>query len=129
MTINPRDAAILKKIVQYCDDIDKANVIFGNSQEELKTNSVYMNALAMCVLQIGELTTHISAEFRKAHADIPWQDIRGMRNIAAHHYGDFSAKYLWDTIQGDIPDLRAFCDARIAEYNAQKTGTPSSASP
>jgi uncharacterized protein with HEPN domain len=118
MTINPHDVTILKKIVKYCDDIDKANAIFGNSQEELKTNSVYMNALAMCVLQIGELTTHISTEFRMAYPDIPWQDIRGMRNIAAHHYGDFSVKYLWDTIQVDIPDLRIFCNERIAEYTA-----------
>jgi hypothetical protein len=34
MTINLRDITILKKIVKYCDDIDKANAIFGNSQQQ-----------------------------------------------------------------------------------------------
>jgi uncharacterized protein with HEPN domain len=97
--------------------------MFGNSAEVLKTNSIYMNALAMCILQIGELTTHISTEFRQTYTDIPWQDIRGMRNIAAHHYGDFSAKYLWDTVQGDIPELRKFCEARITEHEKQPKNT------
>jgi uncharacterized protein with HEPN domain len=119
MPIGPRDATILTKIVKYCDDIDKTNDFFGNSKEGLQQNDVYANALAMCVLQIGELTTHISEKFRDEYADIPWADIRGMRNIAVHHYGDFSIKYLWDTVNNDIPGLRAFCEERLSEYEQQ----------
>jgi uncharacterized protein with HEPN domain len=127
MAISDRDAVIIKKIIKYCEDIDRTNKIFGDSREALAGNSVYMNALAMCILQIGELTIHISTEFKSSFADIPWNDIRGMRNIAAHHYGDFSVKYLWDTIQGDIPDLRAFCKQRIVEYESQSVANGESA--
>ena len=74
-----------------------------------------MNALAMCILQIGELTTHLSSEFTDAFSEIPWKDIRGMRNVAAHHYGEFSVKYLWQTVVEDIPKLREFCEARLTE--------------
>lgn len=115
MSLDKRDASILQKIVKYCADIDKTNEMFGSSQEELKNNNVYMNALAMCILQIGELTTHLSLEFINAYTDIPWKDIRGMRNVAAHHYGDFSPKYLWQTIEDDIPILRQFCEERLLE--------------
>jgi len=113
MPLNKRDEAILQKIIKYCDDIDKTNELFGSSEEKLRENSIYMNALSMCILQIGELTTHISTEFISKYPEIPWKDIRGMRNVAAHHYGDFSAKYLWQTIEDDIPELRKFCEQRL----------------
>ncbi|MCL2141167.1 MAG: DUF86 domain-containing protein [Dehalococcoidia bacterium] len=65
--------------------------------------------------QIGELTTHISDEFKDTHLEIPWKDIRGMRNVAAQHYGNFSPKYLWQTINEDIPELRWFCEFQLSK--------------
>jgi len=114
MLLSKRDATILQKILKYCDDIDKTIELFGASEDILRENSIYMNALAMCVLQIGELTTHLSTEFRNTFSEIPWKDIRGMRNVAAHHYGDFSAKYLWQTVEEDIPVLRQFCEKQLS---------------
>jgi uncharacterized protein with HEPN domain len=35
--------------------------------------------------------------------------------IAAHHYGEFSADFLWDTVTDDIDELRDYCKACIAE--------------
>jgi len=115
MPLNKRDETILQKIIKYCDDIAKANELFGSAEDKLRENSIYMNAVAMCILQIGELTTHISTEFKNTYPDIPWSDIRGMRNVAAHHYGDFSAKYLWQTVEEDIPKLHQFCEERLSE--------------
>ncbi|GHS89677.1 DUF86 domain-containing protein [Synergistales bacterium] len=99
----------MRKIIRYCNEISEASEHFNHSFEALKKFSVYKNAVAMCVLQIGELTALLSDEFKANHADVPWQDIRGMRNIAAHHYGSFSIEFLWDTIENDIPYLREFC--------------------
>ena len=50
---------ILKKIIKYCMEIDEANKDFGNSIEMLKMKSTYKNAVAMCILQIGELVAHL----------------------------------------------------------------------
>ena len=114
MPLSKRDETILQKVLKYCDDIDKTNELFGASEDKLRENNIYMNALAMCILQIGELTTHLSTEFRNTFSEIPWKDIRGMRNVAAHHYGDFSAKYLWQTVEEDIPVLRQFCEKQLS---------------
>jgi len=83
---------------------------FGKSLEVLKSNSVYKNAVAMCILQIGELTTHLSEEFKKEYNEMPWRDIKDMRNIAAHRYGTFDSEILWDTMEGDIPSLKEYCE-------------------
>ncbi len=114
-----RNIDILKKLVKYCDEIDEANEEFGSSFEALTTKSAYKNAVAMCVLQIGELTTHLTDVFKTTYNKMPWQDIKRMRNAAAHRYGDFDLETLWDTIKGDIPSLRDYCNDIIKSYTPQ----------
>jgi uncharacterized protein with HEPN domain len=36
-----------------------------------------------------------------------------MRNIAAHHYGDFDLEILLATITDRIPELRDYCQKNI----------------
>jgi uncharacterized protein with HEPN domain len=109
MAVESRDLTILKKIIGYCDEITDANNQFGNTLENLKASSVYRNAVSMCVLQIGELSTQLTDEFKETHLGILWKSIKGMRNIIAHHYGKFDVDILWNTIDGRIPELKEYC--------------------
>ena len=70
----------------------------------------------MCILQIGELSSHLSEDFKAMYSDMPWQDIKRMRNIAAHRYGSFDVEVLWDTIVNDIPSLHDYCLEIIKLY-------------
>jgi uncharacterized protein with HEPN domain len=115
MTRDRRDISILRKIVNYCDEIDQTIERFGNTYELLQNDKIYQNAAAMCILQIGELVGHLSDEFRAAHSELPWRQIRTMRNIAAHDYENFSLKYLWDTMADDIPELRVLFNKIIEQ--------------
>ena len=54
---------------------------------------------------IGEAACHIPEDICAAHTEIPWQDMRAMRNFVVHEYFGVSDKILWDTIQKDIPPL------------------------
>ena len=116
MSNSRKNADVLKKIIMYCDQIDEASVQFGNSLEKLQNNSIYRNATAMCIIQIGELTTHLSEEFKAIFDEMPWQDIKRMRNIVAHRYGEFSSEILWNTITKNIPALREYCENIIQQY-------------
>ena len=107
---NSRDFEILKKIIEYCKEIDEANAQFGNTVETFKKNSVYKNAVAMCVLQIGELSKFLSEEFKEKYNQMPWRDIVAMRNVAAHRYGSIDVDILWDTVIHDIPSLKEYCE-------------------
>jgi uncharacterized protein with HEPN domain len=110
-----RDLETIEKIIRYCDEIDESMEHFGRSFDALRKHSTYRNAVAMCILQVGELTTHLSPGFRSHHPRMPWQDIKGMRNIVAHHYGEFDLEILWDTLQTDIPLLHQYCVEIIRE--------------
>jgi uncharacterized protein with HEPN domain len=105
-----RNLDILRKIIQYCDEIAVANSEYGCTLDALVASTTYKNAVAMCLLQIGEMATHLTEDFRDLYSAMPWQDIKGMRNIAAHRYGSFDLKILHKTVSERIPELRKYCE-------------------
>ena len=113
MSAEGRDADILGHIVQYCEQIDQAVLRFGDDEGIFISDVVYQNATALCLLQIGELVGHLTEMYRNEHSAIPWRQIRGMRNIIAHHYGILDAETTWEIVKDDIPSLRRFCEKEL----------------
>ncbi len=71
----------------------------------------------MSILQIGGIANSLSEEFKIETAnEIPWQMIRGMRNIIAHAYGEIDEDMLWDTVNNDIPIMHEFCKKYLSLY-------------
>jgi uncharacterized protein with HEPN domain len=104
-----RDISTLRHIIFYCDEITDAISKHNLSLERVQSDSVYKNALSMNILQIGELTNALSQSFKAAHNDMPWREIKRMRDKAAHHYGDFDVNTLWETVTEDITPLKDYC--------------------
>lgn len=69
--------------------------------------------LLMPLFQIGELSGALSEEYRGSRLEIPWHAIRGFRNIIGHDYGIVDPLWAWNTIQCDIPILRAFLEGEL----------------
>lgn len=90
MDKDKKDSRIIEHIIAYCIEINQTIDRFGESYQNFISDKIYRNASIMCILQIGELAGRLSPEFTKAHQDIPWRSIKGMRNIAAHAYGSIS---------------------------------------
>lgn len=109
MALNERDMNLLGHMLDYCDDILDTVNRFGKSMEAFRADKAYRNACAMCILQISELAGHLSEAFRIGHPQMPWSEIRAMRNVVAHAYGSISVQTTWETIEQDIPALRSFC--------------------
>jgi hypothetical protein len=41
----------------------------------------------------------------EAHPQIPWRNMRGMRNRIAHGYFEINLKVVWDTVVTALPEL------------------------
>ena len=119
MGISKRDYSILQHIIEYCDDIAEMVERFGNDIGAFESDKAYRNSCAMCILQIGELGGQLTQEFRMQHNQIPWNEIKAMRNIMAHAYGSISMQATWETICRDIPDLKEFCQKELAGLTKQ----------
>ncbi len=113
--MNSNDLQRIQHIKGYCEDISSAIKRFGNNKETFLSDKDFRNSLSMSILQIGELTTHLTDAFKTAHNDVPWRDIRAMRNIAAHKYGTLDLIILHNTIQDRIPELRKYCEQIISQ--------------
>lgn len=112
-SMHSRDANVLRLIISYCNEIEETIGRFGEDYEVFKKDSVYRNAVALCVLQIGELTGSLTYDFKNAYDGMPWTQIKALRNIIAHSYGKIDVESLWETITGDIPELKRYCSQII----------------
>lgn len=111
---NPdRDRSIVEHMLAYCKEIGTAHDDFGCSYEAFQSRSTYRNAIALCLLQIGELANHLSEAFKAEHPQMPWRQIRGMRNLVAHEYSTMDVEVIWFTSIEDIPQLQAFCEQAL----------------
>lgn len=53
------------------------------------------------------------------HPSIAWKRIAGAGNIYRHKYEDVAARYVWETVERDLPSLRVVI---VAEANAAARG-------
>jgi len=110
-----RDVSIIAHIQKYCVEVETAHSDFYCSKEKFMHSSTYRNAVTMPILQIGELSNHVSDAFKQAHPQIPWNEMRGLRNIMVHQYASVDFEIIWNTSTRDINMLKRFCDEILAK--------------
>jgi hypothetical protein len=103
--MNDRERRIVKHILRHCEEAMRTVKRFDSSIENFERDHVFYNACAMSLFQIGELSKRMSEDFKKNHTQIPWSEMRGMRNLFAHEYESVDKKLLWETLTKDIPVL------------------------
>lgn len=99
-----RDGILCKKMLDEITDIE--SFVSGMSQQEFSESKIAQKAVVMSLINIGELSKALSDEYLEAAKEIPWKAIRGMRNIAAHHYEAIRVPNIWLTICEDLPILK-----------------------
>ena len=99
-----RDRVIRKKILSEIADIE--SFVLGLNQEAFSESKIAQKAVVMSMINIGELSKAFSDEYVEATKEIPWKAIRGLRNIAAHHYESIRIPNVWTTVCEDIPALK-----------------------
>jgi uncharacterized protein with HEPN domain len=70
--------------------------------ENFKSDTKAVDAVVRNFEIIGEAAAHMPEEIVAGHPEIPWQDMRDMRNVLAHEYFGINEKIVWNTIQDDL---------------------------
>jgi uncharacterized protein with HEPN domain len=105
MQLNKKDKQIIEHLIAYCLEVHMALVTFKNNRELFMQSPVFRNACSMPIMQIGELSKNLSEECQNNNKAIPWQAIKGMRNIFAHDYHSMNKEIIWETATQSIPKL------------------------
>jgi len=62
-------------------------------------------AVIRAVEIIGEAAANVPAEVRARYKNIPWEEVKGMRNKLVHRYFGINIEVVWQTVQEDLPAL------------------------
>ena len=87
-----------------------------NSDGDLKNEVVIFDACVRNLEIIGEASHKIPNEIKKAYPQVPWREIKGMRNILAHEYFGVSTPIIWKTIKTRLPALKSDIESIIKKY-------------
>lgn len=101
-----KDVQIIKKMIGYCEDIEKLMDNFGKDFEKYQSDIAFQYSCNMCIIQIGELVGRLSEEVQQEYSDIPWHAIKGMRNLHAHDYENVDLEIVWNTLIEEVPELK-----------------------
>ena len=55
---------------------------------------------------IGEASVNVSDDLKAQYPDVPWKEMRGMRNFVTHQYFGVELSDIWNTVVNDIPVLK-----------------------
>ena len=93
MKVDEKDLVILHHML---DAINSMILVFNNMTKYTMEfdNPSIKDALLMQIIQIGELTKHLSTEFKSVNKGVPWSKLLKTRNIGSHDY----AAVDWDLI-------------------------------
>lgn len=87
---------------------DACGFIEGLSKDDFLGDKRTQQAVIMSLIIIGEAATKVMdgyIEFAQTHEQVPWRNMRGMRNRIAHGYFDVNLDVVWDTVQTALPEL------------------------
>jgi len=114
--MNSGDIQRIQHIKTYCEDIAETIGRFGQDYNTFTTDKDYFNSISMSMMQIGELSSTLSDDFKNDTKDnMQWGAMKGMRNLFAHAYAAMNKEVIWESANRDIPGLLKFCDKILTQ--------------
>ena len=104
-------AQAINRATQYIESLGSVTV-FQHSQRD-------QDAVIRNIEIIGEAATRIqkqAPDFVAAHPELPWIEMRGMRNKVIHDYFEVNLNVVWNTIKEDLPQLKRQIEGVLREH-------------
>jgi len=96
----------IETIGEYASEHDLASF-----REDRKT----IDAVVYRFVVLGEAASALPDDVRGRQADVPWDEIRGLRNVVVHEYTGVRIDTVWQTICEDLPPLVPLLEAMLEE--------------
>jgi uncharacterized protein with HEPN domain len=111
------------RLVDYLDHMREAaelaqRYVANLDLKAFLSDRMVQQAVILNLIVIGEAAVQIEseyAEFAASHNEIPWKQLRGMRNRMTHGYFETNLEIVWDTVQQYLPEL----DRILASFNGE----------
>jgi uncharacterized protein with HEPN domain len=92
------NVAILRNVKECAEKIEA--YIGSATEEQFASDNKTVDAVLMQILTIGEYAGRLqNIDLLSRHSEIPWDKIKGLRNIIAHSYDKVDRSKIWNTVQ------------------------------
>mgnify|MGYP003612033098 CR=1 FL=1 len=95
----------MKHILEEMDFLAKHCAVVGI--ETLMADEVLSRACVKSLEIIGEASRNISDDLKKAHPEVPWRPMIGMRNKLVHHYFGVDWEIVDDVLKNELSEIRS----------------------
>jgi uncharacterized protein with HEPN domain len=86
-----------------------------SGRELYLTDLAEQDAVLWRLYTLADAATQIPNETKAQHPEIPWEQVRGFRNVAAHGYLDLVAELAWEIIETHLPLLKSVVEQELRE--------------
>jgi uncharacterized protein with HEPN domain len=86
----------IEHITAYTQDI---------TQSEFEADQKTIDAVLRNLEIIGEAARHVPENITTKSPDMPWDEMRAMRNIVIHEYFGVNLNIIWHTTQVNLPSI------------------------
>lgn len=121
--VDDRTRSSLSDIVRFAE---LAQQVVSRGRAVFDSDALLPLAAEAVVLKLGEAITRLPTTFTTAHPEIPFREVRGMRNLMAHRYELVDPTILWTALSVDIPLLASQMQAllRLGDNRPMTDNTP-----
>ena len=99
-----RNKIIVGKMINYASKV--LSYSEGMDYQSFSQNIITVEACIFNLSQLGELTTKLDKDYMANYPDIPWNEMRGLRNKIVHDYEGVNLRLIWEIVSGDLPELK-----------------------
>ena len=96
-----------ERLLDILEAIERIEKYAQEGKRAFEADELIQTWMVHHITVIGEACRSLSGDFQARHADVPWADIVGMRNILVHHYFGIDTDAVWGVVEHDIPELKA----------------------
>lgn len=95
-----------ERLLDILEAIERIEKYAAEGKKAFESDELIQNWMVHHIEIIGEACRSLSDDFQTEHANVPWADIIGMRNILVHHYFGIDTDAVWSVVERDIPELK-----------------------
>ena len=86
-----------------------------SGQETFLADLTVQDAVLWRLYTLADAAAQLPDAVKARHPEIPWERVRGFRNVAAHGYLDLVAALAWEIIETHLPLLQAVVEQELGK--------------
>ena len=111
MPSNPFETP-LRDILHHIDLA--ATFVAGFDYRSFHDDARTVYAVTRCLEIISEASRRLPDELKARHPAIAWKRMAAAGDVYRHDYEDVAAQFIWNTVQIDLPPLRAAIEQELS---------------